>query len=113
MEKDLLNATFFNAITGAEVQADSWIVFHYLFLRHMQLCSIFILMSVMAVVLCIFLSFHLYITSKNMTTNEVSVYIIASYLCFLGWSSTSNRIFLPVFQMEERSSMAQEGETKV
>lgn len=73
MEKDLMNATFFNAITGAEIQADSWIVFHYLFIRHMQLCSVFILMSVMAVVLCIFLIFHLYITSKNMTTNEVSV----------------------------------------
>eukprot|EP00984_Skeletonema_dohrnii_P025111 scaffold14227_cov161-Skeletonema_dohrnii-CCMP3373.AAC.1 len=43
MEKDLLNASFFNAITGAEVQADSWIVFHYLFLRHTQLCSVFIL----------------------------------------------------------------------
>jgi len=70
MEKDLLNASFFNAITGAEVQADSWIVFHYLFLRHTQLCSVFILMSVMTVVLCLFLCFHLYIISKNMTTNE-------------------------------------------
>eukprot|EP00986_Skeletonema_menzelii_P013199 scaffold7554_cov143-Skeletonema_menzelii.AAC.7 len=70
MEKDLLNASFFNAITGAEVQADCWIVFHYLFLRHTQLCGIFVLMSVMSVVLFLFLSFHLYITSKNMTTNE-------------------------------------------
>ena len=73
MEKDLFNASFFNAITGAEVQADSWIVFHYLFIRHFQLCSIFVLMSVMSVVLSLFLSFHLYITSKNMTTNEVRI----------------------------------------
>mmetsp|Transcript_23835 Transcript_23835/g.37379 ORF Transcript_23835/g.37379 Transcript_23835/m.37379 type:complete len:421 (-) Transcript_23835:99-1361(-) len=70
MDKDLFNASFFNAVTGAEVHADSWIVFHYLFLRHTQLCSIFVLMSVMSVVLCIFLAFHLYITAINMTTNE-------------------------------------------
>lgn len=33
LEKDLLNATFFNAVTGAEVEADYIIVFHYLFMR--------------------------------------------------------------------------------
>ena len=90
MDKDLFNASFFNAVTGAEVHADSWIVFHYLFLRHTQLCSIFVLMSVMSVVLCIFLAFHLYITANNMTTNEVSVDIIAVDLytiCF-SWSIT-------------------------
>jgi hypothetical protein len=72
VSKDLMNATFFNAVTGVEVKADYWIVFHYLYIRYMPLCSIFILMAVMACVLGIFLGFHLYITSKNMTTNEVS-----------------------------------------
>jgi hypothetical protein len=43
---------------------DYWIVFHYLYIRYMPLCSIFILMAVMACVLGIFLV-HLYITSKN------------------------------------------------
>lgn len=81
MEKNLLNATFINAKTGEEVSADSFIVFHYLYMRHLQLCSIFILMSVMAIVLGIFLCFHLYISSKNMTTNEVSQhYFIASHI---------------------------------
>ena len=70
LEKDLLNATFFNAITGAEVKADYFIVFHYLFMRYFELCGVFILMSVMGVVLAFFLAFHLYITSRNMTTNE-------------------------------------------
>ncbi len=72
VSKDLLNATFFNAVTGVEVRADYWIVFHYLYIRYMPMCSIFILMAVMALVLGIFLGFHLYISSKNMTTNEVS-----------------------------------------
>ena len=70
MDKNLLNATFFNAVTGAEVQADYIIVFHYLFMRHFQICGVLILMSVMSVMLGIFLGFHLYITSFNMTTNE-------------------------------------------
>jgi len=73
VSKDLMNATFFNAVTGVEVKADYWIVFHYLYIRYMPMCSIFILMAVMALVLGIFLGFHLYISSKNMTTNEVSV----------------------------------------
>lgn len=70
LEKDLLNATFFNAVTGAEVEADYFIVFHYLFARHFQICGVILLMSVMSGMLGIFLSFHLYITSRNMTTNE-------------------------------------------
>jgi len=70
LEKNLLNATFFNAVTGAEVKADYFIIFHYLFMKYFQICGVFILMSVMSVVLGVFLMFHLYITSRNMTTNE-------------------------------------------
>ncbi|KAL7541955.1 hypothetical protein ACHAXR_011383 [Thalassiosira sp. AJA248-18] len=70
LDKDLLNAKFFNAVTGAEVEADYIIVFHYVFARHFQICGVILLMSVMSVMLGIFLAFHLYITSCNMTTNE-------------------------------------------
>ena len=70
LDKNLLNATFFNAITGAEVQADYIIVFHYLFIRYFQISGVLLLMSVMSLMLGIFLGFHLYITSRNMTTNE-------------------------------------------
>jgi hypothetical protein len=70
LEKDLLNATFFNVGTGVEVKADFVIVFHYIFRRHFQLCGVLLLMSVMGATLGIFLGFHLYITSLNMTTNE-------------------------------------------
>lgn len=69
-EKQLYNATFFNAVTGAEVKANNIIVFHYLFNRHFQICGVVLLMSVMLVMLSIFFGFHLYITSRNMTTNE-------------------------------------------
>ena len=70
LDKNLLNATFFNAVTGAEVQADYIIVFHYLFMRYFQISGVLLLMSVMSLMLGIFLGFHLYITSRNMTTNE-------------------------------------------
>jgi len=70
VEKKLFSATFFNAVTGEEVQADKIVVFHFLFARHFQICGVLMLMSVMAVMLGIFLAFHLYITSQNMTTNE-------------------------------------------
>lgn len=70
LDKDLLNAIFYNAATGEEVQADYFVVFHYLFIRHFELCCVLLLMSVMVLMLGLFLGFHLYITSINMTTNE-------------------------------------------
>ena len=69
-EKDLLNATFYNAMTGDVVETDAWIVLHFLSMRHFQLCAVLVLMSVMSILLGVFLAFHLYITSSNMTTNE-------------------------------------------
>ncbi|KAL9191346.1 hypothetical protein ACHAXT_001052 [Thalassiosira profunda] len=70
LEKDLLNATFFNGMTGAEVEADYIIIFHYIFSRNMPICAVLLLMSVMGVMLGAFLGFHICITSFNMTTNE-------------------------------------------
>ena len=70
LDKNLLNATFFNAVTGAEVEADWIIVFHYLFMRNFQICGVLILMCVMSVMLGIFLGFHIYITARGQTTNK-------------------------------------------
>lgn len=70
VEKKLLTATFVNAVTGEEVKADKTVVFHYLFARHFQLCTVLMLMSVMTICVGVFLAFHLYITSQNLTTNE-------------------------------------------
>jgi len=70
VESDLLNATFYIAGTGEEVKASNIVVFQYLMARHFALAGTLLLMSVMGLVLAAFLSFHLYITAKGMTTNE-------------------------------------------
>ncbi len=70
IDKNLLNATFYNGATGEEVQADMFVVCHYLFMKYFALCAVFILMSVMSVVLGLFFLFHMYIASNGMTTNE-------------------------------------------
>ena len=70
LDKNLLNAIFYNAATGNEVKADYFIVLQYLMMRHFEIVGVLLLMSVMSVFLGIFLVFHLYITACNMTTNE-------------------------------------------
>jgi len=69
-DKNLLNAIFYNGVTGDEVKADFWVVSHYIFMKHFQLCGVLILMAAMSVVLFLFFSFHVYITANGMTTNE-------------------------------------------
>jgi len=69
-DRDLLNAIFFNGITGEEVKADTWIVGNYLFMKYFALCAVLTLLSVMALVLGLFFAFHLYISACGMTTNE-------------------------------------------
>ena len=59
-----------SGVTGAEVEADYIIIFHYIFSRNMPICAVLLLMSVMGVMLGAFLGFHIWITSFNMTTNE-------------------------------------------
>ncbi len=70
LDKNLLNAIFYNGATGEEVQADMFVVCHYLFMKYFALCAVFILMAVMSIVLGLFFSFHLFIASSGMTTNE-------------------------------------------
>lgn len=69
-DRDLFRAIFFNAETGEEVDADLWVISHYMFMRHFQVCAVFVLMGVMSFVLGLFFVFHLYIAGRGMTTNE-------------------------------------------
>lgn len=70
IDLDLLNATFYLAATGEEVQASKIVVLQYLMARHFALAGVFLMISVMGLVLAAFLGFHLYITAFGMTTNE-------------------------------------------
>lgn len=70
IDKDLLNAIFFNGDTGEQIKADKYIVAHFLFMKHFPLAVVFILMAAMVFVLSLFVMFHLYIAANGMTTNE-------------------------------------------
>lgn len=77
IDGDLLNATFHNKVLcgifacgGDGGKASYVIVFHDLFRRHMQIVGVLLLMLLIVVCLGLFLGFHLYISSQNMTTNE-------------------------------------------
>ena len=69
-DKKLFDVTFFDRSSGQEYKADRWIVFQYLFHRHIYEAGILAIMAVMAIALFFFLAYHFYITSVGMTTNE-------------------------------------------
>jgi palmitoyltransferase len=70
LDKDLLEATFFNRYTGEEIQADKWIIFQYLFDRFFSEAGVFMIMAVMGIALGMFLGYHTWLTSNGLTTNE-------------------------------------------
>jgi hypothetical protein len=69
-DKKLFEVTFFDRQTGQEYEADKWVIFQYLFHKHMYEAGVFAIMAVMAIALFFFLAYHFYITSMGMTTNE-------------------------------------------
>jgi len=71
LEKDLHNAVFFNRATGEEVgPGNIWFLSQYLFHRFFMESGVLLLMGVMAVALGGFFMYHVWITSKGLTTNE-------------------------------------------
>lgn len=72
MDNKLLEVTFFNPMTGDEFKADWFIISQYLFQRYLYVAGVFVLMAVMTCVLGAFLGYHVWITSRGMTTNEAS-----------------------------------------
>jgi DHHC palmitoyltransferase len=69
-DKQLFHVTFLDKASGKEYKADSWVIFQYMFHRHMYEAGILTIMAVMAIALAGFLGYHCYITSLGMTTNE-------------------------------------------
>ena len=70
-EKKLLEVTFFNRATGAEVgPGDYFFVAQFLFHKFFVEAGVLVLMSVMVFALGGFLGYHAWITSKGLTTNE-------------------------------------------
>eukprot|EP00547_Thalassionema_nitzschioides_P005476 CAMPEP_0194205680 /NCGR_PEP_ID=MMETSP0156-20130528/4898_1 /TAXON_ID=33649 /ORGANISM="Thalassionema nitzschioides, Strain L26-B" /LENGTH=405 /DNA_ID=CAMNT_0038932019 /DNA_START=16 /DNA_END=1233 /DNA_ORIENTATION=- len=67
---ELWSQTFFNRNTGEEFAATYYVVFHYLFQRHKMQSGLFLLLAAMTIVLVGFLSYHVWIASRGMTTNE-------------------------------------------
>ena len=70
LEKQLLEVTFFNRYTGEELKADKWILFQFMFHRHLYEMGAWLLMGVMSIALTIFLGYHIWLTSRGLTTNE-------------------------------------------
>lgn len=69
-DKKLFEVKFFDKSSGMEYQANKWIVFQYLFHKHLYEAGVFAIVAVMSVALMCFLGYHCYITSIGMTTNE-------------------------------------------
>ena len=69
-DKKLFDVTFFDRASGMEYKADKWIVFQYLFHKHMYEAGVLAIVGVMSIALVFFLGYHCYITSIGMTTNE-------------------------------------------
>lgn len=69
-DKRLWQVTFFDRSSGEEFQADYYVVFQYLFHRHLFEAGMLVITGVMTLALVGFLSYHGYITSIGMTTNE-------------------------------------------
>jgi palmitoyltransferase len=67
----LHEAVFFNRITGEELPSGNvWIIVQYMVNSHTAPAAVFFLIAVMSIALSLFLAYHVYLTSKGMTTNE-------------------------------------------
>lgn len=69
-ENDLFNATFINRSTGQRFSATRMMVLQWVIARYNIMCAIGFMTCVMGIVVAAFLGYHLYLVSRNLTTNE-------------------------------------------
>jgi palmitoyltransferase len=70
LEQRLMELVFFDRFTGEEIPATRWIVFQYLFHKHMMEAAVLTIMVVMAIVLGLFLLYNSWLISRGLTSNE-------------------------------------------
>jgi hypothetical protein len=63
---------YFNLANLEELGASPYIIFQYLFQKHILHSGLLLLFGVMSIVMVLFLGYHVWITSRGMTTNEAS-----------------------------------------
>lgn len=69
-DQQLHTSVFFNRITGEEKRGSISIILQYLFARYMIESAVLLLMAVMGIALPLFLGYHIWLTSRGLTTNE-------------------------------------------
>jgi palmitoyltransferase ZDHHC4 len=69
-EQKLMDVRFVDRYTGEEFGPTNWIIVQYMFHNYLWESGVLLLVGVMAVALILFLAYHCYLTSFNMTTNE-------------------------------------------
>lgn len=70
IDQGLLRVTFVDRNTGVEHPATWWILTQFVFHQYLWESGALLVMSVMALALTVFLMYHCYLTSVNLTTNE-------------------------------------------
>lgn len=72
VKDDLLNARFYNASTGVEVDAGFRVIFNYLYAKNRGVSGCFLLQVILGIAFLVFFIFHIMLVCRNMTTNEFS-----------------------------------------
>jgi palmitoyltransferase len=70
VDRDLFNAEFYNSATGVRSKASFAVVLQFLMFQHWGVFAVALLCGVMAIVLLGFTVYHLWLASRNVTTNE-------------------------------------------
>jgi len=71
LDNELHKVVFFNRATGEDIApGNKWFLAQYMFHKFFMETGVFLLMAVMAITLGAFLGYHIWITSKGLTTNE-------------------------------------------